>query len=115
MITKEQCDFLKKIAATGKDGLKPDMKDYKISNMVGYFDMCGFISNTAKSVEWRVIQPAGEAAIEEYESEQKKIAQSEKSYKASLISAKASAFAALFAGLLLLATVVFGVINAVHG
>ena len=97
MITKEQYKFLKAVKKTGKDGLKPD----EISAMVGYFNTYGYISYSPGTKETGafVIQPEGEMAMEEYESGQK--------------TYRASAFAALFAGLLLVATVVFGIINVI--
>lgn len=112
-LTNEQYNFLKAIAATGTKGAEIINPPDKVHFMKCYFETCGFISSVGSSITLYVIQPAGESAIAEYESEQAKAALSEKSYKASSTAARASIFAAAFAGLLIVVTIIFGIINAV--
>lgn len=89
------------------------MSDFNTSNMIGYFyTFCALIDRLTTDDNRYIILPAGEMAIAEYESGLEQAALSEKSCKASLNAAKASAFAALFAGLSFAATIVFGILDA---
>lgn len=91
------------------------MSDFNTSNMIGYFyTFCALIDHSTVDNSRYIILPAGESAIAEYENERERTALSEKSYKASLTAAKASVFAAVFAGLLVVATVIFGIAGAIR-
>ena len=83
MITEEQYNFLKAIAATGQEGLKVDMSDSRINSMAHYFRWemkPAYILPVGKPTYAKpggmmdygrfAITPAGETAIAEYENRQ---------------------------------------------
>ena len=104
ILTNEQYTFLKMVSDSKSKGLTIESNNSRYFNMAAYFNNCGYISFTSRGLNNYTILPAGEIAIETYEDDQRK----DKSAKMNLI---VSVCAAIFAGLSLVVTIVFGVIG----